>query len=201
MKNTVFVKSFPAPPVDRKEILRYLNAGCESAGLKAIIDECLKEAEPVLSYKVCYAEFPVNICEDVLDLCFCKTCSHDLYKNLNGCSRIILFAATVGIKFDILVNKYSRLLPSKALCLQAIGNERVESLCNVFNAEIAENYGDVCPRFSPGYGDLTLNMQEEIFKVLNCSRNIGLTLNDSLLMSPQKSVTAIIGIRKSKEKI
>ena len=50
------------------------------------------------------------------------------------------------------------------------------------------------PRFSPGYGDLPLEMQRDIFRVLDCSRKIGLTLNESLLMSPSKSVTAIVGI-------
>jgi len=50
------------------------------------------------------------------------------------------------------------------------------------------------PRFSPGYGDLPLETQREIFDVLDCSRRIGLMLNDSLLMSPTKSVTAFVGV-------
>ncbi len=50
------------------------------------------------------------------------------------------------------------------------------------------------PRFSPGYGDLTLLAQKDIFAVLDCGKRIGLTLNDSLLMSPSKSVTAFVGI-------
>jgi 5-methyltetrahydrofolate--homocysteine methyltransferase len=32
---------------------------------------------------------------------------------------------------------------------------------------------------------------------LDCNRKIGLTLNDSLLMSPSKSVTALIGVAKT----
>ena len=53
------------------------------------------------------------------------------------------------------------------------------------------------PRFSPGYGDLPLSMQTDIFRVLDCPRKVGLTLNNSLLMSPSKSVTAIMGIHKT----
>ena len=52
------------------------------------------------------------------------------------------------------------------------------------------------PRFSPGYGDLPLELQKDVFRVLDCPRKIGLSLNESLLMSPSKSVTAIIGIGK-----
>ena len=51
----------------------------------------------------------------------------------------------------------------------------------------------VRPRFSPGYGDLPLALQREVFAALDCPRRIGLTLSDSLLMSPTKSVTALIG--------
>ena len=52
------------------------------------------------------------------------------------------------------------------------------------------------PRFSPGFGDLSLENQKKIFSFLRCSQQIGLTLNDSLVMSPEKSVTAFIGLEK-----
>ena len=55
------------------------------------------------------------------------------------------------------------------------------------------------PRFSPGYGDLPLSLQRDIFRVLDCPRKIGLTLNESLLMSPSKSVTAIVGLGHPRE--
>ena len=90
--------------------------------------------------------------------------------------------------------RYTSLSPAKALFFQAIGAERIESLCDTFCAELKENGLQLRPRFSPGYGDLPLDLQKDLFRVLDCSRKIGLTLNESLLMSPSKSVTAIIGI-------
>ena len=50
------------------------------------------------------------------------------------------------------------------------------------------------PGFSPGYGDLPLDLQREIFAALDCPKRIGVSLNESLLMSPSKSVSAIIGL-------
>ena len=44
------------------------------------------------------------------------------------------------------------------------------------------------------YGDLPLEVQTQFFQLLDCQRQIGLTLNDSLLMTPSKSVTAVFGI-------
>ena len=77
---------------------------------------------------------------------------------------------------------------------QAIGAERIESLCDAFCAEREAEGLRLRPRFSPGYGDLPLELQRDLFRGLDCSRKIGLTLNESLLMSPSKSVTAIAGI-------
>ena len=89
-----------------------------------------------------------------LDLGFTVTHSRDLQKNLKGCCRIILFGATVGLELDRLIARYGRLSPSKALCFQAIGAERIESLCNAFNDEIDEIFREqgmyTRPRFSPG---------------------------------------------------
>lgn len=185
---------YTAPPVNRKEILRYLNAECETEELKTLIDETLKEVESVLSYKVCYGEFAVTASGNSIDFKVCRATSADLAKNLCKAKKAVIFAATIGVKFDILATRYAKMSPAKALVLQAIGNERIESLCDTFNRDITAKYTSTKPRFSPGYGDLDLKMQRDIFKVLDCSRRIGLTLNESLLMSPQKSVTAIIGI-------
>lgn len=201
--DTVFTKSYEAPSVNVREILRYM--GCPNGDPKclALIDECLSEIAPQLIYKVCHRQFTIQAGDSFLDLTFIKTDSNNLRKNLQDCESIVLFAATVGIGADRLISKYGRISPAKALCFQAIGSERIESLANAFNREINEKVAAAGlftrPRFSPGYGDLPLAVQRDVFRVLDCSRKIGLSLNDSLLMSPSKSVTALIGI-SSKER-
>lgn len=196
--NTVFIKNFSPPPFNRKEILRYAGVKVPDDTVNSLLDDCLKEAENVFSYSVCYGEFSVSICDDGVDLSFAKILSRDLAKNLAGCESIVVFAATVGIGLDRLVSRYAKISPSRALMLNALGAERIESLCDNFNQYIAEekkaNGLFTAPRFSPGYGDLSLTLQQEIFKVLDPSRKIGLSLNNSLLMSPSKSVTALIGV-------
>jgi len=94
-----------------------------------------------------------------------------------------------------MIAKYGRISPVRALFFQAIGAERIESLCNAFCKDIKKDL-NITPRFSPGFGDLPLELQKDIFFALQPHRNIGLTLNESLLMSPSKSVTAIIGIKR-----
>ena len=121
--------------------------------------------------------------------------SRDLAKCLADCEHIILIAATVGLEIDRRIAKYGKVEPSLALCIQALGAERIEALCDAAVTLLEGRFGALSPRFSAGYGDLDLGLQREIFAALDCPKSIGATLNESLLMSPTKSVTAIIGIK------
>ena len=105
-----------------------------------------------------------------------------------------MFCATIGLDIDRLIAKYGVVSPAKALVFQAIGAERIESLCELFCEEMGAEYGNLKPRFSPGYGDLDLAFQSAIFGALECPKKIGVTLTDTLLMTPSKSVTAVMGI-------
>ncbi len=196
MINNITVKTYKNIPLNFREILRY--AGCPKTERPRLLDECIDEIADRLSYKVCWGEFEIRIDESLVDFGFARTKSADLAKNLKGCKKILLFAATVGIEIDRMITKYGRLSPTKALFFQAIGAERIESLCDTFCREMSELFKKdnlfLRPRFSPGYGDLPLILQKDIFEVLSCPKKIGVTLNDSLLMSPSKSVTAIAGI-------
>ena len=197
----ILVKKYDEPQVNIKEILRYMECKESSDDMLALINDCLKEISGKLSYRVCYDTLDIKVCPEGADFNFVKCQSKGLATNLDGCHKAVIFAATIGIEIDRLIAKYSRLSPSKALCFQAIGAERIESLCNIFNDEITAKLLrqelHTRTRYSPGYGDLSLDIQRDIFNYLDCPRKIGLSLNESLIMSPSKSVTAIIGVSKT----
>ena len=195
MNSVILSKAYIKPPFCVKEILRY--AGCreEREEISILLKECINEVKYKLSYKVCYRELPIKTDGNICDFEVFSVQSEKLARNLKDCEKVILFAATVGVEIDRLIGKYGRLSPVKALLFQAIGAERIEALCDAFCADIKEEYNvGLKPRFSPGYGDLSLSAQKDIFLVLDCERRIGLTLNSSLLMSPSKSVTAFVGL-------
>lgn len=193
----ITVKKYEEPQVNIKEIMRYMGCSKSNDDILTLINECLDEVRGKFTYRVCYDTFDISVSPKSVDFGFVVSESEGLAKNLACCHKALVFAATIGIEIDRLIAKYSRLSPSKALCFQAIGAERIESLCNVFNLEVDREFLTKGlysrPRFSPGYGDLSLDLQRNIFTVLDCPRKIGLSLNESLLMSPSKSVTAIIG--------
>lgn len=190
----IIKKIYTEPKLNINEILRY--CGCKNSNEQIInlINEAINESLPLLSYRVCYDIFDINITGKKCDLGFMTTVSVDLAKNLKDCKKIILFSATIGIEIDRLIAKYSKISPAKAVIMQGLGAERIEALCDTFCKDMEQQFF-LKPRFSPGYGDLSLEIQKNIFSVLDCHKQIGLTLNNSLLMSPTKSVTAIIGIR------
>ncbi len=197
MNTKVFVKQFEAPPLRESEILRY--AKCDEANEETLLllHSCIEEARDLLTYKVCFSELPIHINEDICDFGFFSVRSKSLAKNLCGCECVILFCATVGLALDRLISKYSKLSPSRALIFQAFGTERIEALCDVFCREIAaEKNRKARPRYSPGYGDIPLDTQKDILSFLETNRNIAVFLNESMLMSPSKSVTAFMGLCK-----
>ena len=196
----ILVKSYDPMPFDKSEILRYAQAKGESPELDLIIDECIGEVSDKLLYKVCYGEFDISVDQPNIDFGFMNVTSKDLSKNLKDCKKTVVFGATVGIELDRLILRYGRISPVKALIFQAIGAERIEALADAFNNEIKEKYITV-PRFSAGYGDFSVYKQTDIFNILDCGRKIGLTLNDSMMMSPTKSVTAIIGIKGERDNL
>jgi len=178
-------------------MLRY--AGCRSVEEELLqpLRACIEEVRNRLSYKVCYMQLPLLIKEESCDFGIFTVHSADLAKNLAGCKEVVLFAATIGVEIDRLIAKYTSISPSKAVLLQAIGAERIECLCDVFCEEIAQEMQmGGRPRFSPGYGDVDLEIQREIVTLLDCTKRIGVSLNDSLLMSPSKSVTAFMGLKE-----
>lgn len=189
---SVTVRAYAEPPFSVTDALRY--AGCREFAddVAALAKQCFDELRDGLHYRVCHTELSVTVTGDVCDFGAFSTVSADLARYLDGCRRVVLFAATVGVAPDRLIQRYSRVSPSKALVIQAVGAERIEALCDAFCDALD---GALSSRFSPGYGDLPLAVQKDVLRVLEADRRIGVCLGESLLMSPTKSVTAFVGIR------
>ncbi len=190
----VYTKTYPAPPIDRDEVRRYAGMKTITPEVDALLDEVIAECSPLFTYTVCFTALPLTVQDAVADFGAFAVRSQSLCRAFCGCRRAVAFAATIGLSTDRLLTKYTHAAPAKAVLLSALGTERVERLCDAFAQDIAVEYGCTTSRFSAGYGDCPLSLQRDLFRVLDPARRIGVTLNDSLMMSPVKSVTALIGI-------
>ena len=191
---------------DYSEIARYL--GYQkitvpdeqvSALIKAAADEMLEIIQP----QSVYEDFDLSVEYDeekrLGSVVFSdvKIESKDLARNLRECSKVVLFAATLGAQCDQLIRRAQVKDQVKAAVFQATGAMYIEKCVDLLNEKIKEEAAalgkSTRPRFSPGYGDLSLEVQKSFFRLLPCQR-IGLTLMDTLIMSPEKSVTAFVGL-------
>lgn len=190
-------------PLNEREVLRYcgymgtIDEGEEQ--LRKLLDEVTSSVAGSLSYAVCYRELSLDDPADRKSVSFLFE-SAQVSKLLKDCSHVVLFAATIGMGIDLLINRNQRFSPAKALLLQGLGAERIEALCDNFCDEYKENLAKenytTTPRYSPGYGDLPLEKQQDFFRVLDIYHQIGVSLGDNLFMKPSKSVTALFGIKK-----
>ena len=195
--NAISVKTYCEPLIRESEILRYAGVKSADAETLVLVRAMLDEVRDTLTYKVCYTESELSVNGNECNFEDFSIKSRSLKKNLDGCGRVIIFAATVGIALDRAITKYTHLSPARALILQAIGAERIETLCDIFEEDMrAQHNENLRPRFSVGYGDASLDAQNDLFRILDATKKIGISLNNSMLMSPSKSVTAFIGIEK-----
>lgn len=187
--------------IDPKQVAVYLgyysaNADEES---KKLINECIAEFKRCADFRACFEKVAVSVSGNAVDLGFMRAESRSLAKNLDGCRSAYIFAATAGAGSQRFLDRCSLLSPLRGIVADCVGSAAIEAFCDKINFSF-ENPDFLRPRFSPGYGDLPLEYQNRIVEFLGTKKNIGMSLTDSLMMVPLKSVTAIIGIGDEKNK-
>ncbi len=194
----------PELPFDKREILRYAQIPKNAPVPESLpLDICLGEVSGKIRCRAVWARFPLSASGSELDLGFSFVSSRNLAHRLEGCCDIVLFACTAGYEMDRMIGRASLRSPVNGLLMHAIGAERVEGACD----ELCRILGGLFPeyrlteRFSPGYGDLPLELQRDVLRALDSEKTVGITLTDSLLMQPAKSVTAIIGLKEKKHEV
>jgi hypothetical protein len=125
--------------------------------------------------------------------------SHKIAELLAGCVTAYGFAVTIGGHLEEQRNQYlNRRETARALILDAIGSVAVEELAELTQQGIADEAAKAnmtaTRRFSPGYGDWALSEQKEFLRWLGAT-NIGIRLTERFTMLPEKSISAILGVK------
>ncbi len=195
--------------LDKSEILRYLgHKGRTVRGdIMNMIDSCVDDILKTARYRYIYKIFDIKIgfqngesCIELLGTNIRLT-GNDIYEHLRDCKKCVLMAATLGIEADNMIRVAQNTDMLRAVVLDACAADFIEKVCDLAQNEIKqkaeeEGFGTNF-RFSPGYGDFSLANQRSLLNLLDAERKIGLTLTDTSLMIPGKSVTAIIGFAKN----
>lgn len=181
------------------EALRYLGVGGDATDdLRYQAEQVAKKLEDTLQPRYTYQVFPLLREEAGLRLAGTNVLlSGDMARRmLQQCDRAALLACTLGSRFDVmLLAEQSRDMASAAI-LDACGSAYVEAGCDEAEQELAQRLPGLylTDRFSPGYGDLPLNIQPVVCNALDARRRLGVYVGEHYLMNPVKTVTAVIGI-------
>lgn len=189
--------------IDKAQVARYLgyHGSAPDERMAALIDECekmlLKTARPRYTYRVFdlyFSKEGVQVGKGGLLLT-----GDDIRSHLKGCERAALLAATLSTEADRLIKMCSLVDALRGMVVDCCASAAIEQLCDIAEKEIKAQYlgCDFPFRYSPGYGDLPLSLQRDFLQFVDAPRKIGLTVNDSSMMIPVKSVTAILGISSS----
>jgi len=190
--------------VSRKTIAKYLGyRGKPLDGpTSALIETALMELAPIAPRHV-MCRLPLFIIDNKVIIESFQVESQSLSGHLAGCKEAVLLAATLGVQADQLIARASIARMSKAVVLQACAAAKLEGYLNAIGHDLAREVEAeglfLTPRFSPGYGDLPLTCQTEVLTLLEAGKRIGLGMTEEYLLTPIKSVTAIIGLSFNKQ--
>ena len=205
MTPVIFFESISIP-LPRKEIYRrlgFIKGVTEiSSSQKEEIERFIQDALSLIHLKGAGLRMPVQeikgagiiLAEDVTFE------SNQLAALLRNCREIVLMGATAGndimkaIEEDAAGRNVTR-----GIVFDATASETVDAsldwIMGYFNRTLLrENRQLLKKRYSAGYGDLLLETQKTIHRLLQLDR-IGIRITDSCMLIPEKSVTAVTGIR------
>ncbi|MGN1267024.1 MAG: Vitamin B12 dependent methionine synthase activation subunit [Dorea sp.] len=187
-----------------KEAIRYLGYGNHAIDDKilAIIQDSFVELERCAVNRIVYRIFDLNEleneCVKIEDLVIE---SKNLNKNLKGCKKVIMLGATLGVQVDMLLKRYSFIDMAKAVVIQACSAALLEEYLDEWQKDVKKEMKEqglyLRPRFSPGYGDFLIENQKYFLQMLDAPKKIGLSMTDSSMLTPTKSVTAVIGLSEN----
>lgn len=180
--------------INRRELLSYLGyRGQEiSKELDVKIDEAISLCEKLVKPLSVVKNYKVDAkTKSVLGTTLVLP-GEDIWKHIEGCDEIYMLCATIGFDVEKEIAKNFVKDKTLAIFLDAAATCAIESYLDDIEKTLD---GVKTTRYSCGYGDLDIKVQKDICAVLDTFRKIGVFVNASYMLSPQKSVSAIIGVK------
>jgi len=196
--------------IDRAEVLRYLQTSkdLKDDNINRLIEETTAEIKNTINFRYIYHKYPIEISQKGINVqgTTLTLKGKSIKKHLSNSEEIYLMAATLGAQVDKKISYYEKISVTKSMIFDACATTAIEAGCDRVEEEIKEKVQaagneDITFRYSPGYGDLGIDIQNEILRILNAPKKIGLTASKYNMLLPTKSVTAIIGVISDKKEV
>ncbi len=179
--------------VDRNQAFRYMGLhGKPDSKMLEMADDSEKELLRCVQPRYCWKAFQKKNLNKIL-------IGNDIQKHLENCELVILFCATLSQRADACIRLAQAIDVLAGMMTDAMASALTEQLCDEAEKEILNNFPDMFStwRFSPGYGDMPLSVQQDFLNLINAEKQLGICVSEGGLLIPTKSVTAIIGLSES----
>lgn len=194
--------------INKEEVLRYLGYKGQDIddNMNNTIEECREEIKKIIMPRVIYIYKDIKPSDDGVEVITTNLIlkGKDIKEHLKNSTKCVLMAVTLGNEVERKTRLYEKIDLTKALILDACATTAVEEVCDIVENSVKEEAIStgmgITFRYSPGYGDLPLDVQNNFLRALDAQKKIGLTVSENNLLFPRKSVTAIIGIVNSEIK-
>ncbi len=184
--------------IDRTALLSYLHHGGaglhseQEMAIETAIDEVIAISNPraiAHVFRLASVEKGVALQEGPTLL------SQDLARTLTGAEEVAVVACTLGHEVMRQIKKRMMTRPSEGVLFDAAASALVEALAEVIHRDLPRSKEQtVGIRYSPGYGDLSLESQEELLALIGAQERLGIHTNAGHLMIPEKSILFLVGI-------
>lgn len=185
--------------VDMPQAFRYMGMhAAPDAQMQRLAETCEKRLLAAVSPRYIHLVCPIRHTEAGI-VCGGTTLllpGNDITAHLTGCDRAVLLCATLSAGADAAIRQAGAGDVLAGMMTDAMASALTEQLCDAAEAEILAGIPEAHPtwRFSPGYGDLPLTVQGDLLRSVNAEKRLGVTLSESGMLIPTKTVTAVIGL-------
>ena len=122
----------------------------------------------------------------------------DIRRHLSGCEKCVWICLTLGGQVDRMLRAAGVSDMWQCTLLDAAASCLIEQCADEAEEELRAAYHGrglfLTKRFSPGYGDFPISVQPEVLRLTNAEKRIGLTVTESCILVPRKSITAVCGV-------
>ena len=190
------IKFLREPHVRRAEMLRYARCG-DGVGVEKEAEQAQRLVDDLIRPAAAAVVFDIKRDGEKLFVADTELEGKSIKKLLAPCNKCVVMAITVGFELDMKIAALGSSSPALSLLADAAAPSAAEDACDACCESIESELGvKLTPRFSPGYGDLPMNIQPALLTLTNARRYLGLTVGTGCMLSPIKSVTAIAGIKE-----
>ena len=191
--------------INRADTLRYMGyREAPDSRITAEIDECERELLAAARAQYVWRVFDLVREGETLSLSGCDFSlpGASIAEHLTGCPKAAVIAATLSADVDRFLKKQGVEDSLKAVISDALASALAEQTAEKARLDVLKNMEGYTATwcFAAGYGDFPIEITGKLADAVDASRKIGVSITESNMITPQKTIIGIIGLSEGQIK-